>query len=230
MPLFLDAYFHFLPSFLCYRSTTTSLCYTKSCPVSSTQCDKTKYVTTFVQFSLLNLRSPNRITIVHIATWKNIRPGTYRMTVKFQQHWNNTSNSTDDFDDFHLQLRTTAAQWLRCCATNRKHAGSIPAGFSGFFIDIKSFRSHHGPGVDSASNRNQYQEYFLGGKGGRCVRLTTYHHPVPLSRNLGTLTSWNPLGPPGPVTGLIYLYLLPSAARISTDVPRLDSPSQIKSP
>jgi len=28
------------------------------------------------------------------------------------------------------------------------------------------------PGVVSASNRNEYQEYFLGGKGGRCVRLT----------------------------------------------------------
>ena len=30
---------------------------------------------------------------------------------------------------------------------------------------------------------------FPGGKGGRCVKLTTYHHPVPLSRNPGTLTS-----------------------------------------
>ena len=39
---------------------------------------------------------------------------------------------------------------------------SIPAGVSGFFIDIKSFRSHYGPGADSASNRNEYQEYFLG--------------------------------------------------------------------
>jgi hypothetical protein len=28
-------------------------------------------------------------------------------------------------------------------------------------------------GVDSASNKNEYQEYFLGGKGGRCVVLTT---------------------------------------------------------
>ena len=28
-------------------------------------------------------------------------------------------------------------------------------------------------GVDQASNRNQYQEYFLLGKGGRCARLTT---------------------------------------------------------
>jgi len=50
------------------------------------------------------------------------------------------------------------------CATNRKVAGSIPAGVSGFFIDIKSFPSHYGPGVDLASNRNEYQEYFLGVK------------------------------------------------------------------
>jgi len=32
------------------------------------------------------------------------------------------------------------------------------------FIDIKSFRSHYGPGVNSASNRNEYQDYFLGVK------------------------------------------------------------------
>ena len=46
---------------------------------------------------------------------------------------------------------------------------------------------------------------FPGGKGGRCVRLTTYHHSVPLSRNLGTLTSWNSLGLARPVMGQIYL-------------------------
>ena len=56
------------------------------------------------------------------------------------------------------------AQWLRCCATNRKVAGSIPAGVTGFFFDISSFRSYYGPEVDSASNRNEYQEYFLGVK------------------------------------------------------------------
>jgi len=65
----------------------------------------------------------------------------------------------------YLPYRGTAvAQWLRCCATNRKVVGSISAGVSGIFIDIKSFRSHYGPGVDSASNRNEYQEYFLGVK------------------------------------------------------------------
>ena len=56
---------------------------------------------------------------------------------------------------------TAVAQWLRCCATEWKVAGLIPAGVSGFFIDIKSFRSHCGRGVNSASNRNEYQEYFL---------------------------------------------------------------------
>ena len=59
---------------------------------------------------------------------------------------------------------TAVAQWLRCCANNRKVAGSIPAGANGFFNHIKSFRSHYGPGVDSASNRNEYREYFLGVK------------------------------------------------------------------
>jgi len=59
---------------------------------------------------------------------------------------------------------TAVAQWLRCCATNRKVAGSIPAGVSGFYIDIKSFLPLYDPGVDSASERNEYQEYFLGVK------------------------------------------------------------------
>jgi len=32
------------------------------------------------------------------------------------------------------------------------------------FLLTQSFRPHYGPGVDSASNRNEYQEYFLGVK------------------------------------------------------------------
>jgi hypothetical protein len=32
------------------------------------------------------------------------------------------------------------------------------------FSVTKSFRSRYGPGVDSASNRNEYQVYFLGEK------------------------------------------------------------------
>jgi hypothetical protein len=39
--------------------------------------------------------------------------------------------------------------------------------------------------------------------------MTTYHHPVALSRNLGTLNSWNPLGH----TGTIYLLLTHSTVQ-----------------
>ena len=70
----------------------------------------------------------------------------------------NTGNSLSRYV---MHGGTAVAQWLWCCATNRKVAGSIPASVIGFFIDIKFFRSHYGPGVDSASNRNEYQEYFL---------------------------------------------------------------------
>ena len=47
----------------------------------------------------------------------------------------------------------------------------FPMVSSEFFIDI--IRSHYGPGFDSASNRNEYQGVIPGGKGDRCVRLTT---------------------------------------------------------
>ena len=65
---------------------------------------------------------------------------------------------------FLYERGTVVAQWLSCCTKNCKVAGSIPAGVSGFFIDVKSFRSHYGPEVDSASKRNECQEYFLGAK------------------------------------------------------------------
>jgi hypothetical protein len=58
-------------------------------------------------------------------------------------------------------MGTVAAQWLSYYATNQKVAGSIPD-LSEMFHWRKSFWSHYGPGVDSAFNRNEYQEYFLG--------------------------------------------------------------------
>jgi len=63
------------------------------------------------------------------------------------------------------------------------------------FVDIKSFRSHYGPGVDSASNRNEYREYFLRGKGGRCVRLTTLPPSCAIVTRSGNLKFLEPSGP-----------------------------------
>ena len=57
---------------------------------------------------------------------------------------------------------------------------------------------HHSENVNFCKDNTNY-----------CTLNTsrTYHHPVPLSRNLGTLTSWNPLGLSRSVMGLLYLYL-----------------------
>ena len=54
---------------------------------------------------------------------------------------------------------------LRCKPEDR--------GYDGIFSLTQPFRPHYGPGVDSASNRNEYQEYFLGRKDGRSVRQAT---------------------------------------------------------
>jgi hypothetical protein len=94
--------------------------------------------------------------------------------------------------------------WLRQCATNLKVVGSIPDGVTGIFHCRNP--SGYGSGVDSASNRNEYQECFLEGKGGRCLKLTT----LPASyRSLGHSTSWNIQGLYNnrPIQGLFYLYL-----------------------
>jgi hypothetical protein len=53
-------------------------------------------------------------------------------------------------------------------------------------FSLTSFRPHYDPGVNSASTRNDYQEYFLGGKGGRCVWPT---------RSADCLEIWEPQTP-----------------------------------
>jgi len=67
-------------------------------------------------------------------------------------------------EDLVVQRDTRWRSWFRHRAASRKVAGSIPDGVIGFFSLTQSFRPHYGPGVDSASNRNEYQEYFLGVK------------------------------------------------------------------
>jgi len=98
---------------------------------------------------------------------------------------------------------TRWCSWLRHRPTSRKVAGSIPNGVIENF-SLTSFPPHYGPWVESASNRNEYQEYFLFCKGGRCVGLTSYHFPVSIVFKSGSLNLLEPSGSVQACTGIAF--------------------------
>ena len=79
----------------------------------------------------------------------------------------------------------------------------------GFFIDL-SFRPHYDTGVNLTSKRNEYQEYLLDSKGGRCVWLTLPPSCADFLGTVGASTSWSPTGLCRPVTTTSYHHWLDS--------------------
>jgi hypothetical protein len=67
---------------------------------------------------------------------------------------------TTALEGVRVQRHTPAALYPR--KRPGTHRWFDPRWCHGIFHWHKSFWSHYGPGVDSASNRNEYQEYFLG--------------------------------------------------------------------
>jgi len=101
-------------------------------------------------------------------------------------------------------VRGDALGWGTALQARRSRV-QFPMGSLWFFIDI-ILRLHCGPGVDPVSNRNEYHEYFLGGKVGLCVGLATLRPScADCLEILEALTSCSPQGLSRPVYGLVYL-------------------------
>jgi len=75
-----------------------------------------------------------------------------------------------------------------------------------FFIDIILLVTL-GTGVDPASNRNEYQKYFLGGKGGQCLGMTTLPPCVLIVLKCGSLNLLEPSGPVQACNGTALTYM-----------------------
>jgi hypothetical protein len=86
-------------------------------------------------------------------------------------------------------------------------ASSIPNEFNRFFSVDLILPAALGPWVDSASNRNEYQESSWVVKCGQCIRLTNLSPSVSrLSRQCGILNISQPCRPPQPVMVIVLLY------------------------
>jgi hypothetical protein len=123
----------------------------------------------------------------------------------YSANWSKDTKHTQTLIEWGTRWRS----WLRHCTTSRKVAGSIfhchnPFGRTMalgstqaltemsllFFFSCTTALG----GLWHPENRNKYQEYFLGGKGGRCLGLTT----LPPSC-ADCLEIWEPQ-PPGTLT------------------------------
>ena len=95
----------------------------------------------------------------------------------------------------YLGLGTAVAQWLRCCATNRKVAGSITAGVIGIFRWHKILPIALWPWDRLSLLQKWVPGAFPGGKGDRCVRLTTVPQSCAVVMKSGNLNFLERSGP-----------------------------------
>jgi hypothetical protein len=79
---------------------------------------------------------------------------------------------------------------MRYSATSQKVAVSIPGDIFGNIHWYNNFGPTVALGVDSVSNRNEYQKYLLGCTGGRCKGLTSLPYFC-----ADFLEIWKPLSP-----------------------------------
>jgi len=97
--------------------------------------------------------------------------------------------------NIHEKLGTAVAQWLRCCATNRKVAGSKAAGVIAICHWHEILPTALWPWGQQSLQQKWVPGAFLGGKGGRCVRLTNLPTSCAVVMKAGNLKFLEPSVP-----------------------------------
>jgi hypothetical protein len=82
-----------------------------------------------------------------VTTYRTLRRQFFIVTIK---------------QSIYTRMGHTVAYLVEVLCYNPKVAGSIPDEVAGFFHFTSSFQSQYDPGIDSASNRNEYQKYSWG--------------------------------------------------------------------
>ena len=103
-------------------------------------------------------------------------------------------NLLTEFFSYYRKLGTAVAQCLRCCATNRNVAASIPDGVIGIFY--RHNPSDRTMALESTQPLTEMSTRRISlGKCGRCVRLTTLLPPCVVVMKSGNLNFLEPSGP-----------------------------------
>ena len=104
--------------------------------------------------------------------------------------------------------------WDSSCKTESSHFGNYQqvrlggGGFFHVFLFCSLTSCSYGPGVDSASNRNEYQEYFLGVRTVGAYGWQPYHLHVLIVLKSGSLNLLERSGPVQACTGVALPLLL----------------------
>ena len=151
-------------------------------------------VSRYAATPLIVALSPGRSDITRFCPWSPIATGYIYIYIYTHTHT--------------YTLGTAVAQLLRCCATNRRVAGSIPDGVTGIFHWHKILPIALWPWGRLSLLQKWVPVVFPGGEGGPCVRLTALSPSCAVVMKSGNLNSLEPRRPLQACKGTDFFILI----------------------